>query len=159
MQRNTQNAFTLIELMIVLAIVGILAGIAIPAYQESMAKSRRADAKAALSELSGYMERLYTATGCYNPGATNKVCGNGDDAAPTLPFDIAPKSAYNLNLACSSTSPGNYCLAVSNNITATSYTLTATPTNKGTDSKCGTLSLNNTGVKGETGTGTLADCW
>jgi prepilin-type N-terminal cleavage/methylation domain-containing protein len=102
MQRNTQNGFTLIELMIVVMIVGVLAAIAYPSYQDSVTKSRRADAKSALLELSVFMERLYTATGCYNPGA-DKICNtpgtsSSDDTAPTLPFNIAPKSAYILML-------------------------------------------------------------
>ena len=68
MRQNIQNGFTLIELMITVGIVAVLAGIAYPTYQDSVIKSRRADAKAALSELSVFMERLYTTTGCYNPG-------------------------------------------------------------------------------------------
>lgn len=156
MQRNIQNGFTLIELMIVVAIVGVLAGIAYPNYQDSLVKSRRADAKSALLELSTWMERLYTATGCYNPGTTDKICGDNNDAAPKLPFDIAPKSFYNPNVASSTIKTANYDLKVT--ATATSFTVTATPRSNVPDLKCGELSLNNTGAK-IASYGSVADCW
>lgn len=147
---NKQNGFTLIELMIVVAIVGVIAGIAYPSYQDSLVKSRRADAKAALLELSVFMERLYTTTGCYNPGATDKVCGDGNDAAPTLPFSTTPKSGtanYNLSLSV---------------ITASTFTLQSVPVATITDSKCGSLTLTHTGVKGASYATTPAEvaaCW
>lgn len=148
MQQNIQNGFTLIELLIVVAIIGILAGIAIPSYQDSLVKSRRADVKAALLELSVFMERLYTTTGVYNP----------NNAAPTLPFNITPKTSFVSDVVCNpATSKGNYCLTVT--ATANSFILTATPTNKVPDPKCGVLTLDNTNSKTKSGTGTLADCW
>lgn len=157
MQQNTQNGFTLIEVMIVLLIIGVLAGIAYPSYQDSVVKSRRADAKAALLELSVFMERYYTTKGCYNvPDATTLACVTGN-AAPALPFDIAPKSAYNSSVS-SSTVKANYNLTVSA-VTPTSFTLSATPRTNAPDSVCGTLTLDSTGVKTESGTGTVADCW
>lgn len=147
MQQHTQNGFTLIELMIVIAIVGVLGGIAYPSYQDSLVKGRRADAKAALSELSNIMERLYTVTGCYNPGATDKVCGDANDAAPTLPFTVTPKS-------------GKAYYDITVTATASTFTLTAAPKASQVD-KCGSLTLNNTGVKGVSNSYgyTAADCW
>ncbi len=142
MQKNRQNGFTLIELMITVAIVGVLAGIAYPSYQDSMTKSRRADAKAALLELSVFMERLYTTTGCYTSGS----CATGTTTAPTLPFLVTPKSGK-----------ANYDLTVAT--TPSTFTITATPRSTAPDSVCGALTLNSTGVKTEGGTGTLADCW
>jgi type IV pilus assembly protein PilE len=150
MQQNIQNGFTLVELMIVIAIVGILAGIAYPNYQDSVIKSRRADAKAALLELSVFMERLYTTTGCYNPGATDKVCGDANDAAPTLPFLTTPKPPSTL---------AYYDLTVATP-NASTFTLTATAKSNTAD-KCGALTLNNTGVKTVTNSYgyTVANCW
>jgi type IV pilus assembly protein PilE len=158
MQQNKQYGFSLIELMIALAIIGILAGIAYPNYQDSMIKSRRADAKAALLELSVFMERLYTTTGCYNPGATDKVCGDGNDAAPTLPFLTTPKSGkanYNLTVVAT---PSTFTLtATPRKADGTSYSDTATDN---PDPKCASLSLNNTNTKAESGTATVvSDCW
>jgi type IV pilus assembly protein PilE len=128
MQLNTRNGFTLIELMIVVAIIGILASIAYPSYQDSVAKGRRADAKSVLMEASVLMERTYTATGCYT----------GCTGAPTdLPATLkqSPKSSakafYNVTLTAD----------------ASTFTLSATPTSAAPDSKCGVLTLNNQGVK------------
>ncbi len=146
MQQKKQNGFTLIELMIVVAIVGVLARIAYPSYQDSMIKSRRADAKSALLELSVFMERYYTTKGCYNiPDATTLACVAGN-AAPALPFTTTPKS-----------STANYDLTVA--ATPSTFILTATPRSTVPDSKCGTLTLDNTNTKTESGTGTVADCW
>ena len=59
------KGFTLIELMIAVAIIGILAGIAYPSYQESVRESRRADAKGALLGFANSMERYYTENNSY----------------------------------------------------------------------------------------------
>ncbi|RZM02652.1 MAG: type IV pilin protein, partial [Variovorax sp.] len=63
--RRRQAGFTLIELMIVVAIVGILATIAYPSYRESVLKGRRAEARTALLELMQQQERYMTQRGAY----------------------------------------------------------------------------------------------
>ncbi len=135
------SGFTLIEVMIVVAIVGILAAVAYPSYQEHVRKTKRADAQAALMELSQFMERFYTANGRY-------LDADGD--APDLPFDAAPKDggSKSYDLAFAEDSP-----------TANSYSLEAVPTGSMADDKCGTLTLSNTGAKGQDAGATLADCW
>lgn len=143
-QPGAQNGagFTLLELMIVVAIVGILAAIAFPSYQEHVRKTRRADAQAALMELSQFMERHYTANGKYLT-ATN--------AAPTLPFTEAPKDGatkyYDLRFP-TGTAP-----------TANAYTLEAVPKGAMTGDVCGTLTLTNTGAKSQASGQTQATCW
>jgi len=62
--------FTLIELMIVIVIVGVLASIALPSYQDSVRKARRSDAQAALLEYANYMERYYTENVTYTGAST-----------------------------------------------------------------------------------------
>ena len=144
MQRNIQNGFTLIELMMVVAIVGVLAAIAIPSYQDSIVKSRRADAKAALSELSVFMERYYTAKGCYGgePDATTGVCPT---TPPPLPFVVSPKSG----------TPSYYNLSVA--VTASTFTLKAAPISDKLDTKCGSLTLTSTGVKSTSTVDAISD--
>jgi prepilin-type N-terminal cleavage/methylation domain-containing protein len=91
---SRSGGFTLIELMIVVVVIGILAAIAYPSYQEHVRKARRADAQTALLELAQFMERHYTANGKYLTSA---------NAAPTLPFSEAPKDGtgkyYDLSFA------------------------------------------------------------
>ncbi|MDQ7914927.1 type IV pilin protein [Pseudomonas sp. 102515] len=139
---NRQRGFTLIELMIVVAIVGILAAIAYPSYQEHIRRANRADAQASLMELAQFMERNYTRLGRY----TTDTAGT----APTLPFATAPKDGgraiYDLSLSA---------------VTATSYTLQAAPRAGGpmAGDRCGSLTLTNTGLKGQATGATTADCW
>lgn len=136
------QGFTLIELMIVVAIIAIIASVAYPSYQDSIAKSRRADAQASLLELAQFMERHYTANNQYTVGNNNPV------TPPVLPFTESPKDGgavfYNIDLPV---------------ITATTYTLRATPAGPMAGDGCGNLTLTHTGVKGRTGELALNQCW
>lgn len=119
-----QRGFTLIEVMIVVVVIGMLAAIAYPSYQDAIRKSRRADARAVLSELTQFMERVYTENNTYMPGGAN----------PTLPFTESPRDGtskyYDLSLTAA---------------TATTYTLQALP--KGSQSGDGRLQISNTGAR------------
>ena len=132
------SGFTLIEMMIVVAVIGILAAIAYPSYQEHVRKSKRADAQAALMELSHFMERYYTANGKYTKAA---------NTGPDLPFTKTPKDS----------ATENYGLALST-VTDFGYTLTATAKNSMANDKCGNLTLTDKGVKGSSAS-TAAECW
>lgn len=124
------KGFTLMEVMIAVVIVGILASIAYPAYQNHMYRTRRADGQAALMNLATYMEHYYTENNTYT-GAT--LAGLGLTAG---------------------SQQGYYTTSISA-ITATSYTLTATPVSPQTgDTTCPSLTLTNTNVKGPSLT-----CW
>ena len=132
--------FTLIELMIVVAIIGILAAIALPSYQESVRRGDRASARAAIMESQQFMERFYAANDAYNidKAAANVALPSRLRAVPT------ESVRYNLTVSA----------------TVNAYTVTATPIS--TDSKCGVLTLTHTGVKGalgSTATATVSPCW
>lgn len=75
------QGFTLVELMIAVMVVGILAAIAVPSYQESLRKSRRADAQGALLNFSNAMERQFTANNnyCGLSQAGDDSCGDGGE--------------------------------------------------------------------------------
>lgn len=85
-----KNGFTLIELMIAVAVIGILSAIAIPSYQSSMIKSRRADAQAALMNFANGMERHFTEESTYcsaaDSGFDDATCPGGglDYGGPPL---------------------------------------------------------------------------
>ena len=115
------KGMTLIELMIVVAVVGILAAVAYPSYQEHIRKARRADAQTALMELAQFMERYYTSNGTYVGAA--------------LPFTEAPKDG----------GAKFYDLEFSAGPAASTYTLRASP--KSADA-CENLTLTHTGAKG-----------
>lgn len=123
------KGFTLIELMIAVAIVAVLAMIAYPNYMDHMYKARRADGQSALLNLASYMESYYTENNAYT-GAT--LAGLGLTAQ----------------------SPQGYYTTSISSLGATSYTLTAAPTGVQAADSCGSLTLTNTNVKGPN-----ANCW
>ena len=146
MKVTRSRGFSLIELMIAVAILGIITTMAVNSYQSSVRKARRADAKADLMELAQLLERNYTET---NSFATN-VSGN----PVALAFTQSPQEGtavyYNLQFSNDSNiSPA-----------AQSYDLKAVPNGPQTkDTRCMTLTLDETGTKGKTGNGTVTECW
>ena len=138
-----QHGFTLIELLVAVTIVGILAAVAVPAYQSYVAQGNRAEAKGILLEASQFMERNYTTANRYDQDSA----GNATALPPAL--TTSPKlgngsAKYNITAA--------YGAAP-----AQTFTLSATPTGTMTGDSCGTLTLDNTGKQGAGGT--VPDCW
>jgi type IV pilus assembly protein PilE len=152
--KQTQSGFTLVELMIVVAIVGILASIAVPSYQESVRKSRRADAKGALMGLANAMERHFTETNSYCDAGG----ADGGDSCGIANNDFGTPSVY----TPSSETDTYYDFTINADITPSSYTISATPAGVQADDNCGTLTLTNTGQKdiadADPGV-TKTDCW
>ncbi|MDT4328847.1 MULTISPECIES: type IV pilin protein [unclassified Methylomonas] len=153
---NRQQAFTLIELMIAVAIVGILAAIAIPAYQDSVMKSHRADAKGALLGLASALEKHFTTNNSYcDAGGSGgaDACGSSavNDTGSPSPTVFASQSP--------ATGTAYYLLTLSA-ATATTYTIQAAPTGTQAGDKCGTLILDNLNQKTVSGaTLDAATCW
>ncbi|HJR72149.1 MAG TPA: type IV pilin protein [Luteimonas sp.] len=132
------QGFTLIELMVVVLVVAILAGIAFTSYDFAMVKTRRGAAEGCLMEQAQFMERYYTVgtgstlftyTGAVPPACSADVTPHYTVAAPTIPAD------------------------------GKSFTLSAVPKGRqaAKDTKCGTLTLNHQGVKGAAGD--VGYCW
>ncbi len=147
MIRLRQKGFTLIELMITVAIVAILAAVAYPAYRDQVLRTRRADAKGALMSFASAMERFYTQNNTYL-GAAAGGANTGAPAATVFAHTEAPIDGttkyYDLRITAAA---------------ASTYTLQAQP--KGdqvNDTKCATLSLTQAGVRGATGTAPTT-CW
>lgn len=136
------KGFTLIELLVAILIVGILSTVAVSSYMDYTRRAQRADAKAVLMELAGWMERNYTASGSYILDATGNAI-----AAPPDGLAQSPKSGTS-----------RYAISLTN-LAATTFTAQAVPANGWTDSECGTLTLDHIGTQGKSGTSSVADCW
>lgn len=150
--RITENGFTLMELMIVVAIIGILASIAYPSYLEQVRKSRRADATGALMGLAGAMERGYTENGNYLGAAKN---ADGDAVNTGSPGFFPDKSPVD--------GPDTFYRLRIDVATADGYTLNAIPTGAQSGDKCGTLTLTQDGTRNMKDAGdsppAVSVCW
>lgn len=143
-----QKGFTLIEVMVVVAIVGILAAIAYPSYQQYVLRSGRADGKAKLMEVMQAQERFFSQNQTYT--ATLGTGGGGLGYSADANGAVASESRkYNITAA-----------ACANKTIANCVVLSAAPVGaQANDSECATLTLDSTGSKTESGSETVATCW
>jgi len=133
MRTTSSNGFTLIELMIVVVIIGVLAAIAMPAYQEYTKRARRADAKHALLDIQLNQEKWRANNSTYS-STIGDVWGSG-----TTSLD------------------GYYNLTVSDG-TGSQYSATAAPTGAQSEDDCGTFAIDASG-ENTTGDNASSDCW
>lgn len=129
MNSKRQRGFNLTELMIVVAVIGILAAIVYPSYQSYTQQTRRAAAQAALTKAASQQEQYFLNFKSY-AGAMSTM------GMPTTTED------------------GYYNLAV-DSASVTNFVLSATPTDSQSSDKCGTMTLS----KGGTKTPTTSGCW
>ena len=152
------KGFSLIELMITIAIVAILASIALPSYTSYVERARRADARTQLLQAAQFMQRFYAANDQYvQDRAANGVLGTSVGMPENLRRSPADSTAiYQLNTAIAAA--GNYTASV----TTTAYTLTMAPItgrSMAADA-CGMFTISSTGIRGVAGaTRTRDECW
>ena len=135
-----KSGYTLLEILITLAIIGVLAAVALPSFQSSSLRATRAEAKTALLEAASDQERFYSANSSYSTNA--------------LPL-ANPAQEFK------SSRDGNYQIAVAAcgaGTIANCFVATATPLGGQADDECTTLTLSNTGVRGSTGA-SVEECW
>ena len=128
--------------MIVVAVIGLLAAVALPSYQRSVQKARRSDARSALATTAQLMERYSTEHGAagYSTATLSTVPG------PTVVTKPASDNGY-------------YLLSFSN-LTATAFTLRAVPQGAQANDECATYTLDQNGVRGLSGTALpVSQCW
>ena len=134
------QGFTLIELMITVAIVGVLASLAYPSYAQYIVRSNRSSAVSFVMNLASKQEQ-------YNLDArqyTNQLSLLG---AASIPTEVS--NNYNVTVTADNT------------VAPPTYSITATPTGTqlARDTLCGTLSINQTGLKTISGTSAVNKCW
>jgi len=148
--QKQQSGFTLIEVMIVAAILAILAGIAYPSYMAQVRKSNRADAMVLINEVAQRMQRCFTAQNTYKPKEKG-TCAVVDEVTDSAGI-ISNEELYVAKLA-------------SGDHTETTYLLKVTPvsgTSQASDNDCKTFTLSQTGVRkafNGSNVDTTDSCW
>lgn len=138
LKKPQERGFTLIELMIVVAIIGIIAAIAYPSYMDQVQSTRRADAQGALVTFANAMERFYTQNNSYigADGGTSTISNTLTAPDASVFASVSPtdgNAVYNLRIY---------------NLTANSYELRAVPIAGGPQAGDGFLQLRSNGARG-----------
>lgn len=129
LEQQRQSGFTLVELLIVIGIVGVIAAIAYPSYQDSVRNTKRSEAQGALVSFAAAMEKHFSQNNSYLDAGRS-----GDTGTPAIFSATAPLGSTNVY----------YNLTIEQ-ATASSFTLRATPT--GSQSQDGFLEINSLGQK------------
>ena len=132
MRRFLARGFTLIEMMIVVAIVAILAAVALPAYTQHVVRAARVQAQTELLELASLQEKIFLNSNSYSASVTTAYNGT---------------SAGGLGRTSGTTNDGRYTLVLDISTPSQTFVLTATPASGGTQVGDGNISISESGQR------------
>ncbi len=151
------SGFTIVEFIVLVAIIGILSVVAIPAYQGNVVHSKRSVAVSGLMDMANRQEQFYLNNKTYASDLANLGYTDG------LVFEQDGVSAIALNdnhSLVAAVSPERVYTIKVDSSSATAYSLSAVPQlSQVTDAECGTLTLDNSYAQTVSGTGIPVDCW
>jgi len=148
--KGQNRGMTLMDVLIAVAIVGILAAIAFPSYTQSIVKTKRRAAQVCLASMATHMERFYTTNLRY------------DQTVAGVAMNTTALRALNLECASTRNTGADYTYGFgTNSPTASTYSIVATPTGKQAtrDAGCGSLSIDQAGARDVSGTRGASECW
>jgi type IV pilus assembly protein PilE len=152
MQNDKQLGFTLIELMITVAIIGILTAVALPSYNQYIVRANRSAAQSFMFSVANKQEQFMLDARRYAGGSTALA-----DLSMSVPADVSSK--YAITVTCTMPTATGNCTALAG---VPAYLVTGTPTGAqlAGDARCATVTLNHLGAKTKSGTASaVSDCW
>ena len=162
MSRTRQSGFTLIEMMITVAIIGILAAVAYPSYQGYIHRANRSAAQSFMMGIANKQQQYLLDARRFGASSVAEIAASPPTTLTELnlviPSDVSKN--YKVTAICTMPAAAGSCTAA---VGAPNYIITATPisgqlANDPKYGNCGALTVNAAGAKGQAG-GTLAECW